>query len=175
LEKIGVKMLEYRALNKKAINCMRMVALIATVILLIISIVLFMVLRDVIWLMIVLGALLTLDVIYVIAVPVIRYKRYKYRITDDEIDVIEGFLWVKRDIVPIERLHKIEIAQGPIDRIYKLAKVVVTTAGGDVTIRFLEREVAESIADTLKSRINIIVRKENVEDADDKRKVQMPS
>lgn len=168
-------MLEYRALNKKAINCMRMTALIGTVVLIIISIVFVILLRDVIWLMIVLGVLLTLNVISVIVVPIIRYKRYKYRITDDEIDVIEGFLWVKRDIVPIERLHKIEIAQGPIDRMYKLAKVQVTTAGGDVTIRFLERDVADSIADTLKARINNIVRKENVEDADDKGKVQMPS
>ncbi|MBK5253633.1 MAG: PH domain-containing protein [Peptostreptococcaceae bacterium] len=167
--------MEYRALNKKAINCMRMTALIGTVVLIIISIVFVILLRDVIWLMIVLGVLLTLNVISVIVVPIIRYKRYKYRITDDEIDVIEGFLWVKRDIVPIERLHKIEIAQGPIDRMYKLAKVQVTTAGGDVTIRFLERDVADSIADTLKARINNIVRKENVEDADDKGKVQMPS
>lgn len=168
-------MLEYRALDKKAINCMRLTALISTVILLIISIVLVILLRDVIWLMIVLGVLITLNVIYVIVVPIIRYKRYKYRITDEEIDVIEGFLWVKRDIVPIERLHKIEISQGPIDRIYKLAKVEVTTAGGDVTIRFLERDVADGIADTLKARINNIVRKENVEDADDKGKIQMPS
>ncbi|NLY82163.1 MAG: PH domain-containing protein [Clostridiales bacterium] len=168
-------MLEYRALNKKAINCMRMAALIGTVILLVIAIVLVIFLRDVIWLMLLLGALLALDAVYVIAVPIIRYKRYKYRITEDEIDVIEGFIWVKREIVPIERLHKIEIAQGPIDRLYKLAKVEVTTAGGDVTIRFLERDVAERIADSLKIRINTIARKEKVEDADDERKVQMPS
>ena len=168
-------MLEYRALNKKAINCMRMAALIGTVILLVIAIVLVIFLRDVIWLMLLLGALLALDAVYVITVPIIRYKRYKYRITEDEIDVIEGFIWVKREIVPIERLHKIEIAQGPIDRLYKLAKVEVTTAGGDVTIRFLERDVAERIADSLKIRINTIARKEKVEDADDERKVQMPS
>jgi membrane protein YdbS with pleckstrin-like domain len=98
-------MLEYRALNKKAINCMRMAALIGTVILLVIAIVLVIFLRDVIWLMLLLGALLALDAVYVIAVPIIRYKRYKYRITEDEIDVIEGFIWVKREIVPIERLH----------------------------------------------------------------------
>lgn len=175
MEKIGETMLEYRALDKKAINCMRMAALIGTVLLLITAIVFFIFLRDVVWLMIVLGLLLALDAVYVIVVPIIRYKRYKYRITEDEIDVIEGFIWVKREIVPIERLHKIEIAQGPIDRLYKLAKVEVTTAGGDVTIRFLERDVAERIADSLKTRINTIVRKEMVEDADDKRKVQMPS
>lgn len=44
--------------------------------------------------------------------------------------------------------------QGPIDRIYGLTKVVVTTAGGEVTIRFLEYSKAQQIADRLKVKIN---------------------
>ena len=39
---------------------------------------------------------------------------------------------------------------------FKLAKVIVTTAGGDVTIRFLEDEKSEFIADALKKKINEI-------------------
>ena len=42
----------------------------------------------------------------------------------------EGYLFVKRNIVPIERLHKLEISKGPIDQIFHVAKVTVTTAGG---------------------------------------------
>lgn len=41
--------------------------------------------------------------------------------------------------MPIERLHKLEISKGPIDQIFHVAKVTVTTAG-DVTLRFLEEE-----------------------------------
>jgi len=87
-------------------------------------------------------------------IPFVRYERYRYRFSDEDIDVREGFLFLNRDIVPIERLHKVALESGPIDRIFGLAKVIVTTAGGDVTIRFIEEEEAEKIVERLKVRIN---------------------
>ncbi len=86
--------------------------------------------------------------------PVIRYNRYRYAIDEECIDIVEGLFFIRRDIVPIERLHKISVERGPIDRMFGLGKVVVTTAGGDVTIRYLELEKAEKIAEGLKHRIN---------------------
>ncbi len=96
--------------------------------------------------------------------PYLRFHRYRYAINEECIDIVEGYVFVTRDIVPIERLHKLQTAQGPIDRIFKVAKVNVTTAGGDVTIRFLEKEKAEMIADQLKHRINEIVTEQKQED-----------
>lgn len=61
---------------------------------------------------------------------------------------------MQEHIVPIERLHQITMAQGPIDRVFGLTKVIVTTAGGEVTIRFLEYEKAQQIAEALKKKIN---------------------
>lgn len=95
--------------------------------------------------------------------PYFRYCRYQYCINDECIDIKEGYLFVKRHIVPIERLHKLQTAKGPIDQIFKVAKVVVTTAGGDVTIRFLDEEKAGHIAESLKERINEIVIEEREE------------
>ena len=86
--------------------------------------------------------------------PFVRYERYRYRFTDEEIDIREGFLSVERNIVPIERLHKVAMVSGPLDRMFGLTKVIVTTAGGDVTIRFLETQKAEAIVENLKKRIN---------------------
>ena len=57
-------------------------------------------------------------------------NRYRYSINEECIDIREGYLFVKRNIVPIERLHKLEISKGPIDQIFHVAKVTVTTAGG---------------------------------------------
>ena len=98
--------------------------------------------------------------------PYFRYHRYRYSITDESIDIKEGYLFVKRNIVPIERLHKLETVRGPLDQIFKVAKVVVTTAGGDVTIRFLEEEKAEKIAESLRNRINDIVIEQREEDGE---------
>ncbi len=89
-----------------------------------------------------------------IITPFIRYERYRYRFTDEEIDVKEGVLFVTRNVVPIERLHKISMHSGPLDRMFGLSKVVVTTAGGDVLIRFLEQQKAEELVGHLKNRIN---------------------
>lgn len=86
--------------------------------------------------------------------PFVRYERYRYRFTDEEIDIREGFLSICRNIVPIERLHKVSMLSGPLDRMFGLTKVIVTTAGGDVVIRFLEKEKAEEIVENLKKRIN---------------------
>lgn len=86
--------------------------------------------------------------------PFIRYERYRYRFSEEDIDVREGFIFLHRDIVPIERLHKVALESGPVDRMFGLAKVIVTTAGGDVTIRFIEETVAETIVEKLKVRIN---------------------
>lgn len=98
------------------------------------------------------------------AAPFIRYRRYRYVFSEDEIRMREGFLWVSEQIVPIERLQKISMETGPLDRIFGLTKVFVTTAGGDVKIRFLEKEKAENIVTTLKNRINIMAVKQRSED-----------
>lgn len=43
----------------------------------------------------------------------------------------------------------------------------MTTAGGDVTIRFLEEEKAEQIAENLRGRINEIVVSQREEDGEE--------
>ncbi len=89
--------------------------------------------------------------------PYFRYKRYKYLITKDKVDVVEGYIFIKREIVPIERIHKITLERGPIDNIYGLSKVILTTAGGTVTIKFLKLKESETITENLKNIVNEIV------------------
>ena len=98
--------------------------------------------------------------------PYFRFHRYRYSITDDFIDIYEGYIFVERNIVPVERLHKMQTLRGPIDRIFKVAKVVVTTAGGDVTLRFLDEEKADFIAENLGKRINQIVVEKREQDGE---------
>jgi membrane protein YdbS with pleckstrin-like domain len=98
--------------------------------------------------------------------PYFRFHRYRYSITDDFIDIYEGYIFVERNIVPLERLHKMQTLRGPIDRIFKVAKVVVTTAGGDVTLRFLDEEKADFIAENLGRRINQIVVEKREQDGE---------
>ena len=47
--------------------------------------------------------LVILDFLYLIVSPKVRHGRYTYSITEDAIDVREGFIFIERSIVPIER------------------------------------------------------------------------
>ena len=110
------------------------------------------------------GIIIVFILLNAIISPHFRFHRYRYAINEECIDIKEGYLFVKREIVPIERLHKLEMQKGPIDRMFKVAKLIVTTAGGDVTIRFLDDDKAEQIAEFLKKRINQIVIEQREED-----------
>ena len=56
-------------------------------------------------------------------------------------------------MVPIERIHQVDVSRGPINRAFGLADVMITTAGGSVTIDHLEEDVAEDIAGRLNQSV----------------------
>ena len=143
-------MMNYNKLCKKARNCMLVAEILLALICSGIITLIILVAGLPKWLLAIAGIICIASLVS----PFIRYERYRYRFTDEEIDVKEGIISIQRNVVPIERLHKISMQSGPIDRIFGLAKVIVTTAGGDVVIRFLEMEQAEQIVERLKNRIN---------------------
>lgn len=161
----GEVAMKYQKLNKKALQCMYVAEIISIVI---ISAVLFGIYywlkKDILadrenlqWILTALLVLIPVQAVCSLLVPPIRYARYRYILTEEELEVREGIIVITREIVPIERIHKIEVNAGPIDRVFGLAKVKAVTAGGEVTARFLENEKAEQIAEALKKRINRIV------------------
>ena len=162
--------MKYEKLLKRALGCLYVATALASVIALAVICAvnwLWIFPKDMDMLKAVSLALVILTLFDALASPYFRYHRYRYSINEECIDIKEGYLFVKRNIVPIERLHKLQTLKGPIDQMFKVAKVVVTTAGGDVTIRFLEEEKAEQIAENLRGRINEIVVSQREEDGEE--------
>ena len=152
-------------LNKKALYCMYLVtSIVCVVIAAVLGVIVFFTRTEAFTsnktVTIICAIIMILEIIETIVSPLFRYQRYAYGLTDEEVQIKEGYLFLTHTIVPISRLHKIEISSGPLDRLFGLAKVEITTAGGDVTIKFLEKDKAEHIADSLKQRINEIVEEE---------------
>jgi len=108
--------------------------------------------------------ILTPILVYIIVAPQIFFRRYRYILTSDKIDVRRGIIIVRRTVVPIERVHQVEVTRGPINNLLKLADVDVTTAGGVAKIQFLDIPVADSIAEELNNYINKIVRDRKEDD-----------
>ncbi len=162
--------MEYKTPSKKALKLMRITAGISSVLLGVIpGIALFIYLAIegyVLWGGIACGAAFALALLFFIFAPPVRFKRYKYLLADDRVEIIEGLFWVKRTIVPIDRIHQIDVKRGPLDTYVGVEKVTVTTAGSNASFRFLEPEVADDIAMLLNRRVGNIARSEPEENGD---------
>jgi uncharacterized protein len=99
---------------------------------------------------------------YLLISPPIRYRRYRYLIDQEKIVVKEGLWFTTIEFAPIERVHQIAVKSGPIDRLFGLANVIATTAGGTITIRFLEKEQAEEIAINLQAKVRYILERQGI-------------
>lgn len=104
-------------------------------------------------------AIFVLLTVYLIVAPSVYYRRYRYRMDDDKVEVRKGIITITHDMVPIERVHQVNVSRGPINRRYGLANVLVTTAGGTVSLNYLEEDLAESIATKLNEKIIEMLKK----------------
>lgn len=105
------------------------------------------------------GLLIFIEAILLV-LPFIRWYRYRYAIDENRIVKSEGIVFITTEIAPIERVHQISVMRGPIDRLTGLAKVIATTAGGEIVIRFLEQELAEELAARLEKTIKRIIKRQ---------------
>lgn len=157
-------------LSKRALGCMYVATAIGSLVGIAAIVV-----ANIVWFLpkdIQIGKMISIGVVILLVIhtcisPYFRFHRYRYAITEEYIDVQEGYIFVERNLVPLERLHKMQTNKGPIDRIFRVAKVTVTTAGGDVTLRFLDEEKADYIAESLSRRINQIVLEQRDEDGEE--------
>ena len=84
-------------------------------------------------------------------VPELRWRRWRYEVRDEEIDLMHGTLRVTRTLVPMLRVQHVDTTQGPIDQVLGLATVVVHTAAGATTIPALEEAHAGRLRDQIAS------------------------
>lgn len=101
---------------------------------------------------------MVLLLVYFIVGPRIYYDRYRYMITADKVDVRYGIIILRHILVPIERVHQVEVSRGPVNNMLGLANVNITTAGGVATISYLEIDEAEKIVERLTELINSMLR-----------------
>lgn len=101
--------------------------------------------------------------IILLAMPVIFYRHYRYIVDSEKVDVRSGVFFIRRTVVPIERVHQVQVKTGPLSNHFGLADVIITTAGGSAAIQYLDRQVADSIAELLNDTINKIIRDRETE------------
>ena len=85
--------------------------------------------------------------VFVVVVPLWRYRVHRWDIDPQAVYTRSGWLVQERRIAPISRVQTIDTYRGPLDRLFGLANVTVTTASsaGAVRIVALDTDVADRI------------------------------
>ncbi|ONM50789.1 PH domain-containing protein [Nocardia donostiensis] len=89
--------------------------------------------------------LLAAAVIGVGVVPRWRYRVHRWEVTDDAVYTRVGWLTQESRVAPISRVQTVDTERGPLERLFGLATVTVTTASsaGAVQISELDLPMAE--------------------------------
>ena len=156
----------YKFLNPKAKLAMYFKNMIAIVILVAADVVLFFLREDLemeiaVWYAI--TAIIAAIALILLIWPAIFYKHYRYIVDTEKVDVQRGVLFISRTVVPIERIHQVQVKRGPISNYLGLADVIITTAGGAASIQYLDYDVAQSVANYLNDTVNKIIRDRETE------------
>lgn len=83
----------------------------------------------------------------VVLVPLWRYRVHRWDVDPTAVYTRSGWLVQERRIAPISGIQTVDTYRGPLDRVFGLANVTVTTASsaGAVRIVALDSEVADRL------------------------------
>ncbi|WP_347861163.1 PH domain-containing protein [Salimicrobium sp. PL1-032A] len=102
------------------------------------------------WLIAITALLFVIDlVLSVIVVPMLRWRRWRYEVFEQEIYIQHGILIRSRTIIPMLRVQHVDTKQGPILKRFSLATVTVSTAATTHEIPALSDEEASDLRDRI--------------------------
>jgi membrane protein YdbS with pleckstrin-like domain len=86
-------------------------------------------------------------VLFVVVAPLWRYRVHRWDIDPNAVYTRTGWLVQERRIAPISRVQTVDTERGPLDQLFGLANVTVTTASsaGAVRIVALDSDVADRV------------------------------
>jgi uncharacterized protein len=107
------------------------------------------------WLHILIGVVTLLGAIIATAVvPVWRYRVHRWELGPQAVYTRTGWLVQERRIAPISRVQTVDTYRGPVDRLFGLSNVTVTTASSAGAVRIVALDV--DVADHLVAQLTDI-------------------
>ncbi len=98
--------------------------------------------------------LVGLAVVSIVWVPTLRWRSWRYRVGEVEVDLERGYWTIVRTRIPMARIQHVDTTRSPLQRRYGLASVVLYTAAGANEIPALADGVAESVRQRIASLAN---------------------
>lgn len=87
----------------------------------------------------------------IILLPAWWYRIHRWEVTDTAVYTRTGYFWQEWRVAPMSRIQTVDTVRGPLQQLFKLATVTVTTASarGAVQIAGLDAELAASLVEEL--------------------------
>jgi uncharacterized protein len=84
-----------------------------------------------------------------VAVPLVRWRTWRYEVRDEEIDLLRGAVVVRRTLIPMTRVQHVDTQRTPLSDLFELRSVTVHTAAGSHAIPALRPGNAAAIRDRI--------------------------
>lgn len=103
------------------------------------------------WLLVVLALVVVGGGAYVVVMPRWRYRVHRWETTDEAVYAAAGWIWQEWRVAPLSRVQTVDTVRGPLQQLFGLATVTVTTASakGALKVEGLDAEVAADLVEQL--------------------------
>lgn len=138
--------------DRRAIGWWAVTAVIEVAVPLVISLVLAMFIEPArSWLLLLAALLTVLGLGYVLVMPAWRFRVHRWEATEEAVYTRSGWLFQEWRIAPLSRIQTVDTARGPLEQLFKLSSVTVTTASaaGPLHIHGLDHQLAADLAHRL--------------------------
>jgi membrane protein YdbS with pleckstrin-like domain len=95
---------------------------------------------------------------HLVVMPQWRYRVHRWEATPHAVYTQAGWFDQQRRIAPTSRIQTVDTERGPLEQIFGLSNVTITTASaaGPLHIAGLDRETAQRLVDELASRAEVM-------------------
>jgi len=109
------------------------------------------------WLVVCIVLAAVAAVAHLVVMPQWRYRVHRWEATADAVYTQAGWFNQERRIAPISRIQTVDSQRGPLEQVFGLANVTVTTASaaGPLAIHGLDKDTAQQLVDELTRQAQI--------------------
>lgn len=96
-------------------------------------------------------AVLLLGVTYIVVMPRWRFRVHRWEVTEDAVYTSAGWLSQEWRVAPMSRIQTVDTERGPLQQLFGLATVTVTTASaaGALQVAGLDHRLARDLVEQL--------------------------
>lgn len=97
-------------------------------------------------------------------ITILEFRHRGYAIREKDIAYRSGYLFRYRQYIPFRRVQHCKISEGPAERLFNFATVIVSAAGDDIVIHGLRPEEALSLQQWVNEKVDRLTKEMHYEE-----------